>query len=76
MVTLVVTQGMLPVGVGPAVGLGAALALTSLLKSVLVGVSPADPLTCAIASAMLVASAMLGCWRPARRAMRAIPSSR
>ena len=70
---LVVRQGMLPVGVGLAVGFVASLAVTPLLKSVLVQVSPADPVTYAVASAMLIGSASLGCWLPARRAMRVDP---
>jgi putative ABC transport system permease protein len=70
---LVVRQGMLPVGVGLAVGVAASLAVTPLLKSVLVHVSPADPVTYAVASAMLIVSASLGCWLPARRAVRVDP---
>jgi len=70
---LVARQGMLPVGVGMAVGFAASLAVTPLLKSVLVQVSPADPVTYAVASAMLIGSASLGCWLPARRAMRVDP---
>jgi putative ABC transport system permease protein len=72
-VTLVASQGMLPVGIGLVVGLAASLAITPLLRSQLVGVSPADPMTFAIACTVLVASAMLGCWLPARRAIRVDP---
>jgi putative ABC transport system permease protein len=71
--TLVFTQGLIPVGIGLTIGLVAALAVTPLLKTQLVGVSPADPLALVVASAMLVASAALGCLIPARRAMRVDP---
>ena len=70
---LVFKQGMLPVGIGLTIGLPAALAVTPLLKSQLVNVSPADPITLLVASGVLVVSATLGCWIPARRAMRVDP---
>jgi putative ABC transport system permease protein len=70
---LVFRQGMLPLGMGLTVGLGASLAVTPILKSALVGVSPADPITLAVASVMLILAAMLGCLIPARHAMRVDP---
>jgi putative ABC transport system permease protein len=73
-VRLVFGQGMRPVGIGLFIGLLAALGITPILKSQLVGVSPADPATFVIASGVLVVSAMLGCWIPARRAMRVDPA--
>jgi len=71
--TLVFAQAVLPLGTGLVVGLAASLAVNRLLKSELVHVSPADPTTLLAASAVLVASAMLGCWIPARRAVRVDP---
>ena len=41
--TLVMKQGLLPVGIGLLVGLPAALAVTPVLRSQLVNVSPTDP---------------------------------
>ena len=70
---LVFKQGMLPVGIGLTIGLPAALAVTPLLRSQLVNVSPTDPITLLAASGVLVLSATLGCWIPARRAMRVDP---
>ena len=70
---LVLAQGMLPMGIGLAIGLAASLAVTPILKSQLVRVSPVDPLTLAVASAVLVLSATLGCVIPARRATRVDP---
>jgi putative ABC transport system permease protein len=70
---LVFRQGMLPLGIGLAIGLAASLAVNRVLKAELVQVSPADPIALAVASAALVLSAALGCWIPARRAMRVDP---
>jgi predicted permease len=70
---LVFLQGMLPLAIGLAIGLTASLAVNRILKSELVQVSPYDPLTLVVASAALIFSAMLGCWIPARRAMRVDP---
>jgi putative ABC transport system permease protein len=64
---------MLPVGIGLAIGLAGSLAVNRVLKAELVQVSPADPITLVVASAALVLSAALGCWIPARRAMRVDP---
>jgi predicted permease len=70
---LVVREGMLPVGVGLAVGLAASLGVNQVLKSQLVNISPSDPVTLVVASACLILSAALGCLIPARRAMRVDP---
>jgi putative ABC transport system permease protein len=70
---LVCRQGLLPLGLGLAIGLAASLAVNRVLASALVQVSPADPISLSVASAVLVVSAMLGCLIPARRAMRVDP---
>jgi putative ABC transport system permease protein len=70
---LVFREGMLPVGVGLILGLVGSLPVNRLLKSQLVHVSPADPLTFIVAAATLIVAATLGCWIPARRAMRVDP---
>jgi ABC-type antimicrobial peptide transport system permease subunit len=72
-VGLVFRQGMIPLGIGLVIGLAASLAVNRVLKSMLVNVSPSDPTTLAVASSVLVLSALLGCWIPARRAMRVDP---
>ena len=70
---LVFLQGMVPLGVGLTIGLAASLAVDRVLKSELVNVSPSDPLTLIVAATVLILAAMLGCWIPARRAMRVDP---
>jgi putative ABC transport system permease protein len=70
---LLFTQGMLRVAVGVAIGLVGAFGVTRVLKAILVQVAPADPMTFATASVVLAIAAALGCWIPARRAMRVDP---
>jgi ABC-type antimicrobial peptide transport system permease subunit len=60
-------------GIGLAIGLGCALALTRFLSAELVDVSPADPLSLAGASAVLAIAAFVGSLIPARRATRVDP---
>jgi putative ABC transport system permease protein len=71
---MVVRQGMTLAGIGLAIGLAAALALTRLLESQLYRVSPADPAAYGIAIALLLGSAGLAAWLPARRATRIDPA--
>ncbi len=70
---LVFSQGMTQLAIGLVIGIAAALAVTSVLKSLLVDVSPSDPLTFAFAVLVLSTAAGLGCLIPARRAMRVDP---
>ncbi|MGP0075070.1 MAG: ABC transporter permease [Bryobacteraceae bacterium] len=70
---LVLRQGMLPLGIGLAIGLTASLAVNRLLEAELVEVSTSDPVTLVVASGVLILAAMLGCLIPARRAMRVDP---
>jgi putative ABC transport system permease protein len=67
-------QGMLRAVIGLALGLAGAFAVTRLLKAMLVQVPPADPFTFVVTSTALMAAAALGCWIPARRAMRVDPN--
>jgi len=72
--SLVFRQGMIPLGIGLAIGLSASLAVNRLLESMLVQVSPSDPITLLVASGVLILAAMLGCLIPARRAIRVDPA--
>ena len=70
---LVFRQGLLPSAAGLGIGLAASYAVNRALEAELVLVSPADPLALASASAVLAFAAVLGCWIPARRAIRVDP---
>jgi predicted permease len=71
--TLVLAQGMRPLGIGLAIGLAGALAIVPVVRSALVQVAPTDPVTLGVAAATLMLSAGLGCLIPARRATRVDP---
>jgi len=70
---MVLGQAMLRVGVGTAVGLAGALALTQLMSTLLFGVRPTDPLTFGVVSIVLIGAALLASYVPARRATRIDP---
>lgn len=70
---MVLRQGMTLVGIGLALGLAAAWALTRLLRGMLYGVSPLDPLTLTAAALLLSLIALLACYVPARRATKVDP---
>jgi putative ABC transport system permease protein len=65
---LVIGEGMKLALIGALLGLGGALALTRLLKTLLFEVSATDPLTFIVIAAALIIVALLACWVPARRA--------
>ncbi len=70
---LILGQGLLVAGIGIALGLSAALALTRLMKALLFNVSPTDPLIFAVIVLLLLLVALLACWLPARRATKVDP---
>jgi putative ABC transport system permease protein len=61
------------VGLGVAVGLLAAWALSRAMKSLLVGVNAADPVTFVTVAAALILIALAACLVPASRATRVDP---
>ena len=70
---LVLAQVVGLVGLGVIAGLGGALAVSHLLRSLLFQVSPIDPLTLAGVCVLLLAVATLAGYLPARRAARIDP---
>jgi putative ABC transport system permease protein len=70
---LVIGEGMKLALIGALLGLGGALALTRLLKTLLFDVSATDPLTFIVIAALLIIVALLACWIPARRAANMDP---
>ena len=70
---LVMIRGVILVGVGVAVGLGASVAFSRLIGSLLFGVEPNNAMTLAAVSVGLIAVALLACFIPARRATKVDP---
>lgn len=72
---IVVHEVLLLVGIGIAIGLPVALAVSRLLRSQLYGMSPSDPTSISFAIAGIVLVAALSGYLPARRATRVDPIS-
>jgi predicted permease len=70
---LVLGQGFRLLAVGVTIGLGAALAVTRFLRTLLFGVTPTDALTFWGVPAVLCIVVLAACWIPARRAVRVNP---
>jgi predicted permease len=70
---MVLSQSVVVVGVGLAVGLAAAFAGTRAIASLIVGVRPTDATTFVTVVILLAAIALVACWIPARRATQVSP---
>ena len=70
---LVIRDGMWLVGIGPGIGLTAAIAGASSLRAFLYGISPTDVPSFSAATAVLALVALAACAIPARRAIRVDP---
>ena len=66
--SLVIKDGMKLALAGLAIGIGGALALTRLMRTLLFDVTPTDPATFAGVAILLFVVALLACFPPARRA--------
>lgn len=69
----IIRQGGFVTLAGVALGLGAAVAGSRLMESLIYGVSSRDPAVYAATTALLLMVALLACWLPARRAARLSP---
>jgi putative ABC transport system permease protein len=69
----VVGEAVLLSGIGLALGVAGALAVTRVMRSMLFEVSPSDPASFGVTVAVLAATAVAAAWVPARRAMRVDP---
>ena len=70
---MVLRQGLGLAIAGTAVGLVCALIVSHLMAGLLYGVRPTDPVTFASVALLLIGVSLLGCYIPARRAMRVDP---
>jgi putative ABC transport system permease protein len=71
---LIIGQGLRLSVAGIALGMVAAMALTSVMASLLVGVTPTDPLTFATMAVVFTLVATFAAWIPARRAAALNPN--
>jgi putative ABC transport system permease protein len=70
---LIVGQGMRPILLGIALGLGGAVMLSQALSSLLFGIKPVDPATYGAVAVFVGAIAVVSCYLPARRALGVDP---
>ncbi len=70
---LILRNGLTLTFLGVVLGVGGAIALTRLLRTLLFGVTPTDMITFVIVSVVLVVVALLACYLPARRATKVDP---
>ena len=72
---MIMSDGLLLVGIGIAIGIVAGIVLTRLLHSLLYGVQPSDPAMYAIALFVVLFVGGAACYIPARRATKIEPST-
>lgn len=70
---MVMRETMQVVGIGVAIGLGAAVATTRLVAAMLFGLAPTDPLMISFAVLLMIAVAAVAGYIPARRASKVDP---
>lgn len=70
---LILANGLALTGIGLVVGIGLALALVRVMRTLLYEVEPTDPVSVAAVAGLLLVVAMVACWWPVRRAMKTDP---
>ena len=70
---MILKDGVQMIVPGVLIGVGAALAVTRLMTSMLFGVRPSDPTTFAVVGSLLSGVALLACYIPAHRAAKIDP---
>jgi putative ABC transport system permease protein len=70
---LILKKGCLLAGIGIAIGILGALAVTRIIEFMLYQVKPLDPVTFAVVPLLLLAVSLLACYVPARRAAKTDP---
>jgi putative ABC transport system permease protein len=70
---LILKRGLIQLALGLTIGLGGALALSRVLRTVLVQITPTDPVTFASITILLTIVSITACLLPARRATRVDP---
>jgi putative ABC transport system permease protein len=71
---MVLREGMVLAGIGLAIGVAGALALTRLMSTMLFEVGASDPVVYLAIGVLLAGTAALACWIPSRRAARVDPA--
>jgi ABC-type antimicrobial peptide transport system permease subunit len=72
-VRMILRESLVLVSLGAAIGLGSALGVSRLIRSLLFGLAPHDGITIAAAVVLMLAVAALAAYLPARRASRVDP---
>jgi ABC-type antimicrobial peptide transport system permease subunit len=67
-------QGVILAAIGCGVGLAGAMAVSSMMKSLLFAVTPLDPITYGVTAVALLMAALVACYFPARRAATVDPA--
>ena len=70
---LVISHGMILVGIGLLLGLAASVAISRLIATLLFGIAPTNVATFALVAVGLMLVALLACYIPARRATKVDP---
>ena len=70
---LILKRAMLQLAIGLTLGIAGALALSRVMRALLVQISPTDPLTFAAITIILIVVALAACLVPVRRALRVDP---